>query len=314
MPTLSFFIYLLSVGLVWVFRIGYHGWFGLYLFLAILSVPIMLVLLSLPAIFAMQLELKAPDFLTKNETGELMLKFSSRHFLPLGQVRLQLSQINHFTGESKKNTLNFHGLCSTDRTFPFETKSCGQIAFQIDSWECRDLLGFFRFRKKALDSVSCTILPLPVAPDQAVDFDVVLSTSARLKPKYGGGFAEEHDLRDYRPGDASNSIHWKLSSKTDKLIVREALEQDNKDVFLILSQTGIDDRGLEVLYWLSLELIKREQTHYIVANQLYLVANEKECVQALSGVLASPMRPPCGFDASRAKSIFRVSSGEVTAL
>ena len=38
------------------------------------------------------------------------------------------------------------------------------------------------------------------------------------------GPGEDYDLRDYRPGDPMRSIHWKLSSKWDELIVRERAE------------------------------------------------------------------------------------------
>ena len=160
----------------------------------------------------------------------------------------------------------------------------------------------------------CTVLPPAVAPERPVDLEAALKTVTHLKPKYGGGFSEEHDLRDYRPGDMSNSIHWKLSSKTDKLIVREALEQENKEIFLVLQQVGQDDRGLEVLYWLSLELCRRELPHRIVANTLYVVGNESESAAALAGILAFPLDRPCGYDASTARSIFVISSGEVSAL
>ena len=165
------------------------------------------------------------------------------------------------------------------------------------------MLGLFCLRRKAPEALVCAILPPAVAPDHPVDLEAALKTVTRLKPKYGGGFSEEHDLRDYRPGDMSNSIHWKLSSKADQLIVREALDQ-----------VGKDDRGLEVLYWLSRELCQRELPHRIVSNTLYLVGNENESASALAGILAFPLDRPCSYDASTARSVFVISSGEVTAL
>ena len=132
-----------------------------------------------------------------------------------------------------------------------------------------------------------------------------------LKPKYGGGFSEEHDLREYRPGDTVNSIHWKLSSKTDKVIVREPLENANKDVFLVLSRIGKEDRGLEILYWLSLELCQREIPHILVADTLYEVNGESDTVDALSAMLAKPMDKPCPYDATHARCVFVISDGEV---
>ena len=88
----------------------------------------------------------------------------------------------------------------------------------------------------------------------------------------------------------------------------------SKEIYLLLSQVGKDDRGLEILYWLSLELCRREQPHTIVSNDLYRVGNESACAEALSGVLSTPIGPPCGFDKSKARSIFRIAGGEVTTL
>ncbi|MBO5543485.1 MAG: DUF58 domain-containing protein, partial [Oscillospiraceae bacterium] len=134
----------------------------------------------------------------------------------------------------------------------------------------------------------------------------------RLKPKYGGGFAEDYDLRDYRPGDMGNSIHWKLSSKADRLIVREALVPENDKIFLVLSDAGEKQRGLEVLRWLSDELWRRELPHLIVSGNVAVVDNEEACLGALAELLSSPASAPAEFDDSHARCIFFISGEEVT--
>ena len=70
----------------------------------------------------------------------------------------------------------------------------------------------------------------------------------------GGGFSEIHDLREYRPGDSLHEIHWKLSAKTDKLIVREAEEPDLGLVVLSFDFSGTRtqlDSTLRQLLWLQ---------------------------------------------------------------
>ena len=135
--------------------------------------------------------------------------------------------------------------------------------------------------------------------------------SSILKPKYGGGFAEDHDLRPYRPGDTANSIHWKLSSKLDEPIVREPLIPENSTIFIVLSRVGEGDRGLEVLRWLSRKLTELDEPHVIVADSLYPVGNEEETDDAVASILSWPLREPCGFDANGARCIFTISAGEV---
>ena len=85
-------------------------------------------------------------------------------------------------------------------------------------------------------------------------------------PKPGGGFSEIHDLREYRPGDSLHEIHWKLSAKTDKLIVREAEEPDLGLVVLSFDFSGTRtqlDSTLRQLLWLSGWLTEREVAHQI---------------------------------------------------
>ncbi len=45
--------------------------------------------------------------------------------------------------------------------------------------------------------------------------------------------SETFDIREYRPPTPA-SIHWKLSSKMDKLMVREASHPSNYDVFVLV--------------------------------------------------------------------------------
>ncbi len=314
MPTTAFFFYLLALGAAWIFRLSYRGWIGLYLPLVMIAVPVLVLALSLPTMLSVRLKTDVQSYFSRGADGELELHFSSPRFFPAGCVKVLLQVENRFAGEIYKIPVSYYSLSTCVKKVSLPTDLCGQLIIRVQRLECRDMLGLFRVRRKVPDKVICTILPQAVAPEHPVDLETALKTVTRLKPKYGGGFSEEHDLRDYRPGDMSNSIHWKLSSKADKLIVREALEQENKDIFLVLNQVGQNDRGLEVLYWLSLELCSRELPHRIVANTIYSVGNESESAAALAGILAYPLDRPCGYDVSTARSVFLISSGEVSPL
>ncbi len=312
MPTLSFFFYLLILGAIWLFRISYVGWLGPFLFSCVLWIPLALLLLSLPSMLRLRLEIKSEATLTRNSAGKFQVLFRSPSLLPLRKVSLWLEVENRFTGEVKKDSFHYFGIVSSQGELPLPTEFCGQLVCRLTRVECRDLLGLFALRKKCPAPLICTVLPELKAPDAPPDLDLALETSSQLKPKYGGGFSEEHDLREYHPGDTVNSIHWKLSSKTDKVIVREPLVSANQDVFLVLGRIGKEDRGLEVLYWLSLELCRRELAHIIVADSLYDVGNESEATDALCTILANPMDKPCPFDASSARCVFLITDGEVT--
>ena len=311
MPTPAFLLYLLAVAAAWILRLSYIGWFGPYLLSCVIFVPIVLSLLSFPAMFSLKTELKLRPTVTKGSAESLRLRFALSPLLPSCRVIAAAEIENRFTGERKRLRLETADPATEELAFALPTGMCGQLRCRVLRIECRDLLGLFRIRRRLPDEMLCTVLPIPAAPDMAPDLDASLETAPILKPKYGGGYSEEHELREYRPGDSVNTIHWKLSSKMDELIVREPLDRENDQIYLVLSRVGADDRGLEVLCWLSGELCRRELSHCIIADRLYPVGNERETVEALCSMLAAPLAEPMRFDASMARCVFRIVDGEV---
>ena len=311
MPIFHLILYLLLAGCAWLFRASYVGWLGPYVFAAVIILPLVMLLVSLPSMMGLQIRADAPVRVVRGSTAALSLDFTNPWFLPIHSVTVHLEIHNRYTGERSRESFIFRNLESSRSDLPLNTDYCGELECTVLRFECRDALGTFSIRRRGASQCSCTVLPAAVESDSPVNFEAALSTSTVLKPKYGGGFAEEHDLRSYRPGDTANSIHWKLSSKMDDLIVREALVPENNTIFLVLSRVGQHDRGLEVLRWLSRKLLELEEPHVIVADSLYSVGNEEETDQALSSVLSWPMRDACGFDAANARCVFVISDGEV---
>jgi hypothetical protein len=106
-------------------------------------------------------------------------------------------------------------------------------------------------------------MPIPEQPMPPPDVDSYLTQAWR--PKAGGGFSENHELRLYRPGDSLQQIHWKLSAKTGNLILREPLEPLRNRLLLRLDLSGTAgqiDRKLGILLWLSRYLLSKQLPHY----------------------------------------------------
>lgn len=90
----------------------------------------------------------------------------------------------------------------------------------VDRGRVYDYLGLFRLPRRWNCQTELLVLPCPQPPEQLPSLAQLQVLSYRPKP--GGGFAEVHELRDYRPGDSPREIHWKLTAKVDHPIVREA--------------------------------------------------------------------------------------------
>ena len=87
-----------------------------------------------------------------------------------------------------------------------------------------------------------------------------------MKPRVGA-YAEEHELRPYRPGDPMRTVHWKLTAKTGEMIVREALVPCRARALLLVERRGGPDaldRVLEHLCWLSARLTQQGVSHTVL--------------------------------------------------
>ena len=304
-------LWLLLIAAAWLFRLSYIGWLGGYLFAAVIAVPVFSFLLSLPSMLSAGISLRTPPRVLQGQKAGLQVEFSRIRLLPLHSVTIHLELKNRFTGETSRQNYLFRNLENSSSFLPMSTADCGELSCTLLRFEVSDILGFFTIRRKSLASCSCTVMPQAKEANNPIPFDTALASSDVFRPKFGGGFAEEHDLREYRPGDASNAIHWKLSSKTDSLIVREALVPENSIIYLVLERVGEKDRGLEVLRWLSGELLNREEPQVIVADSLYQIESEEARDNAISSLLSLSMREPKGFNPATARCIFIISGEEV---
>ncbi len=311
MPFFRILLWLLFVGAAWLFRMSYIGWFGPWLLAVVVVVPPVMFLLSLPSMLRMKILLQTNARVVKGTEAALKIAFQCRGLLPVHSVTIHLEIRNRYTGEAHQQSFIFRNVVTSESEMPLPTEQCGMLSCRILRYEAGDALGLFSIRRRCDAAAFCCVLPDAKKCSNPLDLEETTQNSSRLLPKYGGGFAEEHDLRVYRPGDPPNSIHWKLSSKTEDLIVREALVPEARTVYVVLALCGENDSGLSVLRWLSAELLQREEPHVIVADSLYPVGSEDECDAALANLLARPMGELCHFDETSARRIYTIKGSEV---
>ena len=127
----------------------------------------------------------------------------------------------------------------------FHRSGCYQIT--LYSLTAHDYLHFFHFSKSLLCEKEITIYP---KRNKSIYFDAT---------SYGEGFDEFEeasktgnissnvtDIREYQPGDRLQKIHWKLSAKIDKLMVKEN-EQTSSSQFTVLLELFQPDAASDCL-------------------------------------------------------------------
>ena len=227
-------------------------WLSWLLLVAVVALPVVSLLLSLPAMLTAKAELKYPTRVRLGMPAKVTLVTKCR--FPLATVECRLRLQNKLSGERYVGTPGEY----------IPTEHCGLMEITCDRLWVYDALGLFRRKLKLAELGQVYIEPRPVAgelPELAGN-----RQAAVWVPKPGGGFSENHELRLYRPGDDLRSIHWKLSRKTGKLIYREAMEPAQKQMALVLTLSGDADeldRKLGVLLDASNRLLSQGRSHRV---------------------------------------------------
>ncbi len=235
-----------------VFYGFYREWFSWLLLVAVVLLPWFSLALSLPAMVTVQAGLRCPETVRVGVPVRTALQVQCKFPTPPVSSRIRLH--NTLTGN------RYVGL--PGERIP--TDHCGCMVISYDRLFVYDYLGLFCRRLRKGDSTRVYIHPKPVPGKGTPDFSA--GTVYAWKPKPGGGFSENHDLRLYRPGDDLRHIHWKMAAKTGKLIYREPIEPVQKGYLLTVTLSGsprqLDDKLGKLLY-LSQELLAQQHQHQV---------------------------------------------------
>ena len=255
-------IYALFLLVTVIFHSFYTGWFSFFLLLLAVLLPIFSLALSLPAMTRAFYVPELPARCFCGQQAQYRLLAQHQTSLPVSLCRLQLCVQDAVSGEQRIQQLQLGG--TGGFSMRVDTRHAGLQTFCLTRARVCDALGLFSLPMQLPASCRISVEPEPQEP--AVLPNLSQFQYRSYHPKPGGGFSEIHDLREYRPGDSLHEIHWKLSAKTDKLIVREAEEPNLGLIVLSFDFSGTRtqlDSTLRQLLWLSGWLSEREVAHQI---------------------------------------------------
>lgn len=270
--------YLLVLLCTSVFFICYNGYISLYVFVLSLLFPVFAFLLSLPGILGLRVELLAgregpgasltgTSCARKGEAIPLQLAVWNATPFSSGRVQARLTVVNTFTGQREEERFSF---TAGPRRQVFQhqlsSRTCGRVVCQVDRlWAC-DYLGLFALPVRRPRGLSATFWPTVYPLELEVrESSIPDSEGERYSQKKPGDDPTElFALRDYREGDRLSRIHWKLSQKLGRPLVKElGLPLSDHRLFLLdLNGTGTEaDALLDAFASLSSFLAEGEVAH-----------------------------------------------------
>ncbi len=258
--------------------------FDLYLFHLLLIFLIVLPLISLLAVLPVRKNLRyaleiEDDILPKGACGIRLLARNGSVF-PCAGVRFSLERRNALGRIGERYTEDIAESVQfplgSMRTFSIQPSIkmayCGRVDLKIRRVSVIDMMGLFALPVPERQAVGGSIYILPelqvrsIQTDEAADLGLDSATYSTIKS--GGDPSEIFQLRDYREGDARHSIHWKLSSRMNKLIVREFGLPLNPSLHFLLelredATPAAAEAMLGTMLAFSEHLMARDVTHSI---------------------------------------------------
>lgn len=271
-------LYLSVLAVSIVFYLAYQEWFAWFVLLIILLLPWFSLAVSLPAMLTFTAQPEGPAALTVGDAADVWLMGQSSFPVPpfKGRIRLRGIQSGQLWRYRSGGSL--------------PTDHCGGIAVTGERVRVYDYLGLIGIPVRRSKDKTVLVRPLVTQMEAPPDLNRYLARSWRPKP--GGGYAENHDIRLYRPGDSLNQVHWKLTAKTGKLMLREPLQPNRGLMLLTMNLRGnpeILDRKFGKLLFLGnylLEMGISFQVRVLTAEgiQTYAIQTDldiKNCVDTL---------------------------------
>ena len=188
---------------------------------------VLLVLLRLDAAYLRRqvtAELLVPDKpVIQGEDFTLTVRLRNRSRLPIPALVVLLNAADEWGGGqiTLRCAAMLGGKESAEQRITLNAGKSGVWSIAVRGITLRDHLGVFTAAcPAAVQSQSICVLPAAAAgkakAETAPDED---GDEADTRAALGGSY----ELREYRDGDTIKQVHWKLSAKLDRLMVREPL-------------------------------------------------------------------------------------------
>ena len=212
-----------------------------------------------------------------NEAGKYQacLEAANNSRFYLAELRAKVALKNLGSGRNCKVKLS--GKAGAGQQVKLSGKA-KELEFGMWQAECRsitcyDCFGLFHVKKKIMLSQQVLILPACHETNvrAGIRTKISFSDGEWHHPQIGGNDPSETlKVREYREGDRMNRIHWKLSARTDELLVAElSMPIGCNVVFFLDARAGAMGKQAGRAYWeavhtISQGLLEEECCHFLV--------------------------------------------------
>lgn len=236
--------------LSWLVLEGLLVWFFLYfgsgVALALAVLMLLIPLISLPIHLYLKkhlnIKIEAAVSQRKGDEGSITVNIHNPTVFPALRIRCDLVVQNQLNREKHSQKIMTYALSKKKQknTLRVGSEYCGRIRIAVPKVTLYDCFGLIGIR------YSCeAVAHMTVQPDTFETAVILVPNSSSTDDSElysqdlpGMDLTETYQIREYVPGDSIRQIHWKLSNKFDKLIVRDPGLPITRNVLVFWERTG----------------------------------------------------------------------------
>lgn len=225
-------IYLILFITSLLFYILYEGAFSFYLFCFVLLMPLILNLLLAHCKKNITVDfVEAQQTACRKDKIPIVIKTVNLSRIPIPNCIITVAYTNCIKNETETFKINTPLFPKNTQylTVNLTAKHYGMINLKISAVKIVDIFRIFKRKIKLVhDSGRLSACSVAVFPDlitlenNVSDYsDMGLDTNSYSKFKKGDDPSEIFDIHEYAEGDKISRIHWKLTAKQDKTMVKD---------------------------------------------------------------------------------------------
>lgn len=262
--------YVLLLFLAVMLYIFTNTYYTLMMLMICIVLPVVSVALMLVSRKNLKISLRAPAAANKDDAA-VTYTLENTGRLPVAKVVFSVKLENQMTGTYRKRRINaaVGGRETVTAQLSLSDSKVGAVIISTEKIRVYDAFGLVSFGKSNLEDEMMIIHPdmreVNVSMARPVETNVDGSRYSPDRP--GQDINEIFALREYAAGDEIRKIHWKLSGKLDKTVVRDFSLPLNYSVFLLLElvrgSEELVDAQVEIFLSLSAALLENGINHNI---------------------------------------------------
>ncbi len=263
--------------------------------------PLFSGILTMIWVYTLRFEVSLPSVCVTGQNVAVYFHITKKAGWIARQLVVPVMIYNHMFDRQEKKWLSiFPGHKREEKfTLPVQTELCGEVTIHLEEICCYDIFRLFCVKKSCRQEQTMMIYP------SVIPMNLMLKQRPKSRETgdiydediRGNDATEIFDLRGYQEGDSIRSVHWKLSTKLEKLLVREFSRPASFDTALLFSLSGkgrVTDQRITRVAVLALSvmeaLLKLDMEHQVgcMVNGKLLempVCSRNDCMQVRDSMM-----------------------------